>query len=100
MKLSEGVIIYNDCEAFRKMLEGFELIILNAPDSDKKEMLKDIIKHGKKLSKSYQSHINSNQIYQWKETCYDGLLDIEKRKNKEKDIKIEKLENQIKEMLK
>jgi hypothetical protein len=99
MKISEAAIRYNECEAYLKMLEGIEMLMLKTPKSEKKEMLYDIIKHGKKLTKSHQTHLNSIQWLQLENTKLDGMLESQKTYNKKLEIDKKKLEKQIKEML-
>jgi len=100
MKLSETAIRYGQCQAYLNMLKGLEMMILKAPNNEKKEMLNDIIKFGKELTESHLVHLNSIQWLQAENTKFEGLYYGEKIDNKKLRIEKGKLESQIKEMLK
>jgi hypothetical protein len=82
------------------MLEGIKEMILKAPKSDKKEMLIDTIRYGLKVTSSFKKHLNTNDYLQALNFKYEGMYEIEKRRVKELEIKNNKLEKKIKEMLK
>lgn len=72
------------------MLDGMDLMIKKAPDSDKKEMLLDIIKYGKNLSKSFERFAGSNEYLQTVNWAREGLLEISERRVLELEIELER----------
>ena len=100
MDLSSIPIKIHKCKQYISMMEGLNDMIKKAPESSKKEMLKDVIKYGKELATDYKNSSGSNEYWQTVNLGCQGLLDIEERKNKELNVKINKLENQIKQMIK
>ncbi len=95
MKISDTVENIYKCKRYYSMLEGMDMMIRKAPDNDKKEMLLDIIKYGKNLTKSFEKFAGSNEYLQAVDWAREGLLDIERRRNKELEIELERFKKGI-----
>ena len=81
------------------MLEGLKSMALKSPDSDKKEMLLDVVKFGIEVSKDYQMHLNSLEYMQYEEDRLKMRINQLERELKETKIKLEKREKQINKMI-
>ena len=95
MKISTIVNNYSECRQFESMLEGLSLMLRDAKDSSKKEMLKDVIKYGTKISKNYRSHLNSNEYLQVENFGLEILLKKEQHDREFAEIMLERFKKGI-----
>jgi hypothetical protein len=95
MKLSKIVTTIEKCRVYNSLLDGLELMIRKAPENDKKEMLKDVIKFGKELAKDYERFSGGNEYLQAVNFALEGERDIANRRIKELEIEIEKFKEGI-----
>lgn len=87
------------CKHYRNMLEGLKDLAFKSPKSDKREMLLDVIKYGEEISTILQSHLNTIQYHEMKETALEFEIDRLKLELKKSNIDLEKREKQIKELI-
>ena len=80
---------------YQDMLDGLEMMIRKAPDNDKKEMLKDVIKFGKELAKDYERFSGGNEYLQGLNFALEGERDIARRRVKELEIELERFKKGI-----
>ena len=95
MSLEQIVEITNKCKLYYSLLEGLDLMIRPAPDNDKKEMLKDIIKFGKELSTTFKNFSASNEYLQAINFKVEGQLSISQRRVKELELKLERYKKEL-----
>ena len=95
MKLSKIVTTIDKCRVYNSLLDGLEVMIRKAPDNDKKEMIKDVIKFGKELAKDYERFSGGNEYLQGKNFAIEGERDIALRRIKELEIELERFKKGI-----
>ncbi len=95
MKLSQVLENIHKCKNYSLMLDGLNQMIKKAPDNEKKEMLKDVIKFGQKLSKDFERFSGSNEYLQTINFALEGSLEIERRRVKELEILVVNLKRGI-----
>ncbi len=95
MRLSETVEYIEKSKTYYSLMEGLEVMIKNSKDSDKKEMLLDVIKYGKELSNTLERFSGTNQYYQAQVFKFEGLFKIEQRRVKELEILVENLKKGV-----
>ena len=91
MSLEQIVEITNKCKLYYSLLEGLDLMIRPAPDNDKKEMLKDVIK----LSTTFKNFSASNEYLQAINFKVEGQLSISQRRVKELELKLERYKKEL-----
>ena len=74
MKGSDIIQNYENCQIYEAMLNGLEIMLFKTPTSEKKEMLQDVIKLGKSITKNYRSHLNSNEYLEVQITSLEIAL--------------------------
>lgn len=97
--INDNVKKYCEAVALENMSKGLEKMVKEAPDSEKKEMLLDILKLSKEVANSHKVSQSTIEYLLYQVTAVESLLDMEKLRVKELEIKLEKREEQIKEML-
>ena len=101
MSLNEqNYINHKNACALIRMCEGIEPMILSAPANDKREMILDVVKFAKIVSQALKVQTNSFSYIQTDNLQLEIKYGIENNENKALKLKIEKLEKQIKELLK
>jgi hypothetical protein len=89
MKLSDVVENIHVCKKYDVLLDGIYFMIKKSPDSDKKEMLLDIINLGKDITKRFTLFAGSNEYLQALNFKEEGLRLIAERRVKELEIELE-----------
>lgn len=95
MKLSQVVENINKSKIYLSLLDGLELMIKPAPENDKKEMIKEVIKYGKELATTLKNFSGSNEYLQTVNLAREGQLEIAERRIKELEIELERYKKGI-----
>ena len=95
MRGSKIIENYERCQIFDSMLEGLKVMILKAPNNEKKQMLNDVIKLGEKISDNYKKHLNGNEYLEFKITSLEIALKQAQHEAKYNSIMLEKFKKGI-----
>ena len=102
----QNYINHKNSAALINMINGIEGMILKAPDSDKKEMLLDVLHFSKEVAEGLKTQCNSFQFINTDNLQLEIKLGMEKTNvleekihNTKLRIENKKLKSQIKEML-
>jgi hypothetical protein len=95
MKLSQAIQNIEKSQIYLSLLNGLEYMIRNAPDNDKKDMLKDVIKFGTELATTLKNNASTNEYLQAQNFKFEGLYEIEKRRVKELELLVKNLKQVI-----
>lgn len=91
---------YHNAVIAERMIDKIDILILRASNGSKKEMLIDALRVCRKVCDASKNSEKRIEYLLYLNTKLEFDNDVCKISIKERDIKIEKLEKQIKEMLK